>query len=325
MKGMILAAGLGKRMGPISRYMAKPAVPFLGAPMIEHSVEVLCSAGVMEIVVNTHHLPETVRAVLGDGSRLGVKISYSHEDPILGTGGGIGKVRDFFGEETFVVINSDVVIGIDAREAIEFHNRNGAAATLVLRPDLENRYGKVLIDIENRIRQIEGSPAEICDVPTDWRADLMFAGLHVIEPRWFDFAPSRQIYDSVRDVYSAMIAAGEKLCGFVFQGRWIDIGSARRLLAATMRLLPESGGNIIPDPGAVVGSTAEHCVLHEGVRVGRNCRLRDVVFLGEADVGENCTITSCIVCPGARIGQDSDVSEAIIAGDDVHQLSDMRD
>ncbi|HUX08130.1 MAG TPA: sugar phosphate nucleotidyltransferase [Acidobacteriota bacterium] len=325
MKGMILAAGLGTRMGPISRYMAKPAVPFLGVPMIERSVEVLMRAGIEEIIVNTHHLPETVHAVLGDGSHKGIKISYSHEDPILGTGGGIGKVRTFFGEETFVVINSDVLIGIDARQAIESHKRSGAVTTLALRPDPENRYGKVLLDADGIIRQIEGSPAELADVPADWRADLMFAGLHVIEPRWFDFAPPREVYDSVRDVYSAMIAAGEKINGFVFQGRWIDIGSARRLLDATSRLLPEQGGNIIPDPGAVEGSAAERCVLHEGVRVGRNCRLRDVVFLGEADVGENCNLDSSIVCPGARIRRDSSVSEAIIAGNEVFKLSDLRD
>jgi mannose-1-phosphate guanylyltransferase len=325
MKGMILAAGLGTRMGPISRYMAKPVVPFLGVPMIEHSIQVLRSAGIREIVVNTHHLPETVRAVLGDGSRLGVSISYSHEDPILGTGGGIGNVRRFFDGETFIVINSDVIIDIDASQALATHRASGAATTLVLRPDPENRYGKVLIDKDQRIVQIEGSPSGSGGNATAWRSDCMFAGLHVIEPRWFDFAPPRPIYDSVRDVYSAMIAAGELIQGHIFTGRWIDIGSARRLLNATAKHLSLHGGNIIPDPKVIEGSTVERCVLHQNVRIGRNCRLRDVVFLGGAELGRECTLSSCIVCPGTNLQEGFQAEEAVIAGSEVTQLSGLRE
>jgi mannose-1-phosphate guanylyltransferase len=321
---MVLAAGLGTRMGPISRFMAKPVVPFLGVPMIERSIAVLRSAGIGEIIVNTHHLPETVRAVLGDGSRLGVSISYSHEDPILGTGGGIGKVREFFGGETFMVINSDVVIGIDAREALATHLESGAAATLVLRPDREKHYGKVLIDGGNRIRQIEGSPGGIEQQSPRWRSDCMFAGLHVIEPRWFDFTPERPAYDSVRAVYAEMIAAGERVQGHLFEGSWIDIGSARRLLDATVSHLADREGNIIPDLHAVEGSRIERCVLHEGVRVGRNSRLLEVVFLGGAELGSHCRLSRCIICPGTALPEGCEAENAVIADGESTPLSELR-
>lgn len=96
MKGMILAAGFGSRMGPISDYIAKPAVPFLGVPMIEHSIGVLRSAGIEDIIINLHHKPETITEILGDGSRLNVNISYSYEDPLLGSGGGDWQGPRFF-------------------------------------------------------------------------------------------------------------------------------------------------------------------------------------------------------------------------------------
>jgi len=308
---MILAAGLGKRMGPISRYLAKPAVPFLGVPMIERAVATLRSAGVREITINTHHLPETVSDILGDGSRLGVEISYSHENPILGTGGGIGRVREFFDDETFMVINSDVIIDIDAAEVVAAHRLSGAAATLVLRPDTEGRYSSVLLDHENRIRQIEGLPKTDGELPSGCRSNLMFAGLHVIEPRWFDYTPRKEEYDSIRDVYAPMIAAGEKIGGFLFEGEWIDIGSARRLLDATLAALPEEG--IVPHPAAVEGSRVRRSLLSPGAIVGRNCHLEDVVFIGGAEIGDGSRLRRCIVCPGARLPAGFRAREAVIA------------
>ena len=310
MRGMILAAGLGTRMGPISRYLAKPAVPYLGVPMIEHSVQVLRSAGIDEIVVNTHHLPHTVEAVLGDGSRLDVAITYSHEDPVLGTGGGIGRVADFFGDETFMVINSDVLIDVDAMEVAEAHRQSGAAATLLLRPDPERRYAGVEVDRDGMVRRIEGLPEGV-DSPADAGAEhLMFAGLHVIEPRWFDYAPDQEIYDSIRDVYAPMLAAGERIGAHFYDGSWIDIGSARRLLAASLDRMPAEG--IVADPAASAGNDLRHSVVPAAVTLGGGCSIEDSILLGGARLGEGCSLRGCIVCPGAEIDAGAAIRDALV-------------
>jgi mannose-1-phosphate guanylyltransferase len=307
MKGMILAAGYGTRMGPISRYLAKPAVPFLGVPMIEHSIGVLRSGGIKEIVINVHHMPETITELLGDGSRLGVAIEYSYEDPILGSGGGIGKVRDFFEGKTFVVFNSDVMIDLDLNDVIDAHKGSDADATLLLRPDPTGSYGKVVVDETGRIRKIEGNPQRI-----DFYGgtDYMFAGLHVIEPIWFDYAPEdRDIYESFPDVYGPMLEDGRKINSFVHENRWIDLGSASRLLDATIDGLV---GNLVPNPCRVPKSTdLKNSVLTGQTKVGEDCTLRGIVCLGPAVIGNGCNINHSILCPGAEIPEGTEAEHVV--------------
>ncbi len=234
-------------------------------------------------------------------------ISYSHEDPVLGTGGGIGRVADFLGGETFMVINSDVLIDVDAGAVAEAHRASGAAATLLLRRDPERRYAGVEVDDSNMVRRIEGLPK---GVESAGGERLMFAGLHVIEPRWFDYAPEQEIYDSIRDVYAPMLAAGEQIGAYVYNGSWIDIGSARRLLAASLAHMPAEG--IIPRPAAVAGNDVRRSAVHAGVSLGGGCRIEDTIFLGAAELGEGCTLRGCIVCPGAEIPGGSTILDALV-------------
>lgn len=320
MKGMILAAGLGTRMGPISDYIAKPAVPFLGVPMIEHSIGVLRSGGIEEIIINLHHKPETIKEILGDGSHLGVSISYSHEDPLLGSGGGIGKVRDFFEDEAFAVLNSDIILDIDISDVVEAHQKAESGATLVLRPDPEERYGKVLVDETGRVRKIEGHPKRL-----DFHGgkSYMFAGLHIIEPVWFDYTPERDVYESFSDVYAPMMLDGHAVSSFVMDGRWIDIGSAKRFLEASLDQLI---GNIIPNkckPGE--NSIIVNSILTDGVKIGENCKLNSVIFIGDAEIGAGCDLEECIVCPGARVKEGSNGNRRVYYEETSKPLSDIRD
>jgi NDP-sugar pyrophosphorylase family protein len=320
MKGMILAAGYGTRMGPISRYLAKPAVPFLGVPMIEHSIGVLRAGGVRDIVINLHHLPESLQNLLGDGSRFGVKITWSTEDPILGSGGGIGKVRQFFANETFVVLNSDVLIDIDLAQVIESHRQANAAATLLLRPDPAGDYGTVLVDDDLRVRKIEGNPQE---VEFSGGQSYMFAGLHVIEPRWFAYTPNRPAYESFPDVYGPMIAAGEHIHAHVYSGRWVDLGSARRLLRATLNELP---GNMIPTAAKIGAGTEIHgSVLTANTTVGNKCALDGVIALAAATIGDGCRLTNCILCPGAVVAPGTRAEEMIFYVSESMPLKEVRD
>jgi len=139
MKAMVLAAGLGLRMRPLTLLRAKPALPVLDRPLMQFTLERLARAGVRDVVVNLHHLPESVVEALGPGRRYGLRIHYSREPEILGTGGGPRAVRDFFGREPFLLVNGDVFFDFDLRALVARHLASGAVATLALRPQPDAR------------------------------------------------------------------------------------------------------------------------------------------------------------------------------------------
>lgn len=217
---MILAAGLGTRLRPLTDTIPKPLIEVAGRPMIAYPLGLLRDAGITEVAINLHHLGAQIRDALGDGGAYGVRITYFNEDPILDTGGAIAAAREVLSAGPFVVLNADTITAIRLQEVIEFHRHRGATATLVLRADPEvQRYGALEIDAEARIRRILGAPKQL---PSDVREPLqalMFAGIHVIEPRIFDYLPSG-VYSITRATYPAMLAAGEPLYGFVHDGFW---------------------------------------------------------------------------------------------------------
>src|SRR5882724_1656681 len=164
MRAMILAAGLGTRLYPLTCDRTKPAVPFLNKPIAAFSVEYLKQHGITDIVVNLHHQPDSVRQALGDGSEFGVKITYSYEPEILGTAGGLDKVRDFLSDDDFVVINGKLITDINLTEAIENHRKRQAIGTMVLRRNIKReRYSIVDVDDNGDIVRFAGFPKPMAD------------------------------------------------------------------------------------------------------------------------------------------------------------------
>ena len=160
MKAMVLAAGLGLRMRPLTLLRAKPVLPVLNRPLLDWTMARLARAGVRDVVVNLHHLPETVTAVLGSGRRFGLRIRYSREQTILGTGGGPRAVRELFGDEPLLLVNGDVLFDLDLRRLLAVHRASGARATLALRPNpVPYAYSPVVSDRKGRILSIAGRPA----------------------------------------------------------------------------------------------------------------------------------------------------------------------
>lgn len=213
---MVLAAGFGSRLRPLTDYVPKPLVSVGAHPMIAYPLAVLRAAGIREVLVNLHHLGDQIRTTLGSGERYGLSISYSAEDPILDTGGAIEKARDFFAGETFVVINSDILIDLPLSEVIAFHKEKASLATMVLRPDPHiTRYGAIEIDAHARIRRFLGRPPAVQGPLTP----LMFAGVHVFEPGVFAFMePGKFGINAV--TYPRMLAANQPVFGYNFNGYW---------------------------------------------------------------------------------------------------------
>ncbi len=224
MRAMILAAGLGTRLRPVSGDLPKPLVPVGDRPLIHYTLLLLKRYAITEVIINLHYQGEKIRQELGSGEPFGMRISYSEEPQILGTGGGIIKVREFFKEQTFLVINSDILLDINLDKVVDYHNRKRAAATLVLREDPEvERYGAIEIDGENRIRQFLG---KIPDAPKDL-AKRMFTGIHVIDPGVYEYIPAG-VFSPITDAYVTMLRKGERLFGFTQKGFWADLGTPER-------------------------------------------------------------------------------------------------
>jgi NDP-sugar pyrophosphorylase family protein len=231
---MILAAGFGTRLRPLTNTVPKALVPVAGRPLIEYGLLLLKAYGITEVIINLHHLGDKIRAALGDGGVYGLHITYSPEDPILETGGGIKNAQPLLDGETFVVLNSDTIIDLDLSALQAFHLQNRATATLVLRPDPEAaRYGILETDTSGRIRRFLGQPAAVSDPLSPY----MFTGLQMLEPRVFDFMTEVKPFSTTRETYPRMLHAGEPLYGFIHPGIWMVVDDAAGMARATQAIV----------------------------------------------------------------------------------------
>jgi NDP-sugar pyrophosphorylase family protein len=223
---MLLAAGLGTRMRPLTRLLAKPALPVLNRPLAHWTLERLARHGVRDVVVNLHHLPASVRRVIGDGRAFGLRIAYSHEAEILGTGGGLRRVRRRLGDDAVLIVNGDVLFDFDLTALAARHARSGAAVTLALRPNPDpRRYGPV-VTRGDRVVWLPGVPR-----PRRRGRVWLFTGVQVIDPALLErLGPGPA--DSVRDLYAPLVRAGADVRGVRVKGAWYDLGTPAAYLAS---------------------------------------------------------------------------------------------
>ncbi|MEO6401773.1 MAG: NDP-sugar synthase, partial [Vicinamibacteria bacterium] len=252
MKAVILAAGLGMRMRPLTDKTAKPALPVLNEPLIVRTLRELKHAGVSEVMINLHHRPDTIRAAIPHGD-LGLKIKFSRETAILGTGGALRKVRAWVGREPVLLVNGDVIFDFDLKAMVATHKKTNALATLALKPNTDpKRYKPVISDRAGRILSIRGLPAGRKGMLS------LFASVHIIEPVILDRLPPGES-DTVGDLYIPLLREGAHIHGVRQEGVWHDLGSPAGYLKAQMRLLATHGGKrgVVIDASVRVGTGAK--------------------------------------------------------------------
>lgn len=228
MKAMILAAGLGTRLRPLTNTVPKPLLPVGGTPLIVWNLLLLKRHGFHDVVINLHHLAPMIEQALGNGSRFGLRILYSHEPMLLGTGGGIKQAEPYFSGEPVLVLNGDTLFELDLDALCAFHRERKAAATLVLREDPDAaRWGLIDVGADDRIVRITGRGLPV-SAPTRPR---MFAGIHILNPRLLrDVRPG--VESSIIDPYVSALERGEPVVGYDLKGYWSDIGTAERYTQA---------------------------------------------------------------------------------------------
>ena len=224
MKAMILAAGLGTRLRPLTDTTPKPLLPVAGTPMIVWNLLLLKRHGIRDVVINLHHLGAMIPQALGDGSAFGMRIIYSHEPVILGTGGGIKQAEPHFHGEPVLILNGDTLFELDLGALMDFHREQQAAATLVLRQDPEAaRWGLVEVTDHAEVVRITGRGLS----ERTATAARMFAGIHILRPRLLRYLPIGKEC-SIIDAYVQGIQDGERVMGYDFDGFWSDVGTPER-------------------------------------------------------------------------------------------------
>lgn len=312
MKGMILAAGYGTRLRPITYTLPKPMVPLCNRPLIAWAVESFHAAGVRDLIVNLHHLPEAIETYLR-ATYTNVELSYEKE--ILGTGGAIRRVRPLLeNEEAFFLVNGDTV-QFPRWSALRDALGDNIAALTLRHPPENDRFTPVYFE-----------RGEVTGFGKGRGEALMFAGSHLISTRVFDYLPEEEEFGIVDRVYQPLLEAGrESLGGTVDDGLWFDIGTPQRYAAASSALLEAMlRGELAPTPGSRIEGDS---LLHESARgnasrsiVGANSVVRGDVR--NSIVWDDCvvdgTLDRCIVAHGARVAGEH--RNELIVGDTIVPL-----
>jgi NDP-sugar pyrophosphorylase family protein len=301
MKVMILAAGFGTRLFPLTIDRTKPAIPFLGKPLVAYVAEYVAKFGFRDFVVNLHHQPESVRNALGDGSKYGVNIEYALETPeILGTSGALDNARDLLMNGTVLIINGKIISEIDIAAAAETHRQNGAIATMVLKPNIK-REKFTEVEVKDGMVTRLGPHAhpftkeEIRDTQHEAAVPLMFTGIHFIEPEVFEYFPRGVYSDIVQTFYLPAIKEGGKVAAHVTDAEWFELSTIPRYLDISLAMMKD-----------------------QDVFLGRNCKIdgsahiRDSVLWDDISIGKDVNLYRTIVADDVNIPDGSHFENAAI-------------
>jgi mannose-1-phosphate guanylyltransferase len=339
MKAMILGAGKGTRVRPITNTVPKPMIPLVRKPVMESIVEHLAKHGVDQIVVNTSYLAPSIEHYFRDGDRYGVQMAYSFEGRLvdgelegnaMGSAGGMKRVQDFSGffDETFVVLCGDAVIDVDFTEVLRFHRQRNSVATIVLKdvPREEvSSYGVVRMDDDGRILELQEKPD-----PADALSTTVNTGIYMFEPSVFDLIPSGVEYDIDGQLFPALAEAGLPFYGVSLPFQWVGIGSVTDYWNAT-RLVLEGAVNGYHIPGREVRAGVHLGInvsvdldaisiegpvyIGSGTAIGAGARI-----VGPTMIGANCVIEAgavveeCILDDYTRVSAVAQIAQKIVFG-----------
>jgi NDP-sugar pyrophosphorylase family protein len=307
---LVLTAGLGTRLRPLTLVRAKPAVPIAGEPLVRRIIAWLRGAGVSDLVLNLHHLPETIASAVGDGSDLDVRVRYSWEQPaVLGTAGGPKRALPLLverGRGTFLIVNGDTLTDVDLQALVATHQASGALVTLALVPnDQPQKYGGVVVDAESRVTGFvrpgaSGEGSRLHAQGLDASASYHFVGVQAAEPAAFDEVPDHTAINTVGDVYDRLIARRPgAVRGYVTRGAFWDVGTIADyfITSAALGRPTAAGKNARIDPSARV----ETSILWDDVEIGARAVLEECIVTDGAVVPEGARFRRSVLRAGPEL------------------------
>jgi mannose-1-phosphate guanylyltransferase len=313
MKAVVLVGGEGTRLRPLTETIPKPLIPLVDRPFLHHVLDHLSAHGVHEVLLSSPYLERAFASFLEE--RHGEPaVTWITEPTPLGTGGAVANAARSV-EETFLVLNGDILTDLDLAALVAFHRDGGATATITLAPvDDARPYGLVTLDAGGRITEFREKPAEL--VP-----GLINAGTYVLEPQAVAGVRPDGPVSIEREVFPLLIEVGAPMYGFVSDAYWMDLGTPQKYLQATFDALEGRIGGLSysaphRDATSEVSLRAQlgrWVVVGPGARVADGAEVEDSVLLREAEVGRGARVTDSIVGPGARIGDAAVVMDAVLA------------
>jgi mannose-1-phosphate guanylyltransferase/phosphomannomutase len=324
---MILAAGLGSRLRPLTTHLPKPLVPILNRPLLWYLIMRVRQAGIHEIAINLHYRGEQIRSWLGRGEHLGVEVTYSEEAELLGSAGGVQRIRHFFGDDPVLIVHGDILFDVDLSAVIQYHFSRSAQATLVLHPAHHRySYGKIKVNAQGQI-------AQFVDQCAPWVAgphiETVFTGVQVLDPQVLNAIPTAGVAALTTDVYPDLLTNASRFYGYLMQGYWSDIGTPRRYWETNMDVVggrvgsaanpPQDANDLRPTAqlnGRTAGVICPPVALPVGIDVQTGSCLGPEVIVGEGcQLADDVCIVQSVLWPRVRVGRAVTIERSIIMND----------
>jgi mannose-1-phosphate guanylyltransferase len=336
MKAMVLAAGVGSRLEPLTNQVPKPMVPIINRPVMEHIVALLKQNGITEIASNLHYLPKNVSEYFGDGSAFGVHWHAHVEKELSGDAGGVRACRDFLKDGTFLVLMGDLLTDVDLTEVVRMHKQKGALASIAIKQVEDVRqFGVALTDKDGFIVGFQEKPQ-----PEEALSNYASTGIYVLEPEVFDYIPASGTFGFGRQLFPALVKKGLPVLGVpIDRYYWSDVGTINQYrqanfdaLSGRVRIdLPgvgqswgfmESGAKI--DPGAhidgrlFIGKNSSiasgvrirgHVLIGDNCRVQANAELQDTIVWSNSNIGRDAVLRHCVVGSNCTVGDGTEQNE----------------
>ncbi len=338
-RAMVMAAGAGTRLRPLTLAIPKPMVPVANRPVLEYTLENLRRHGITEIVLNLHSHPEMMRRHFGDGSRWGIHLTYSHEPKLLGTAGGVKKVGTFLKAGPFLVMSGDGLTTVDLTKLLDFHERKKSFGTMGVKGvDSRFDYGVTVLAAGGRIKRFIEKP-----LWSDVFSNQVNTGVYLFEPQALSQIPAGKVYDFGHELWPKLLKAGKPIFGYPLTEYWCDIGNLNEYRRAHHDMLdgqvglPLLGRQLRPGVWVGAGTVIEknvrfhapcligkgsrisrgaeigvHSVIGDNCKVGANSILRETILWNNVNVGPRALLEKCILGHGVRFPQKFSAFEAVI-------------
>jgi mannose-1-phosphate guanylyltransferase len=331
-KVMILAAGLGTRLRPLTEACPKPLLPLVLQPILTHVLAQLQEQGVQDVIINLHHQATQMRQWLENHRQWGLRLHLSYEPVILGTAGGIKRVEALLRDAPFAVINADVLVDLDLKSVWRWHCQRGAMVTMVVRPDAAARtYGPVLVDATDQVLRINDRP---CVKASGTGQEMVFTGMQIVSPEVLQWIAPERSLSTTADIYPALIAQHQAVYGYRHAGYWMDVGVPERYRQAHWDMLNGAlgmqwqqrlppGSRVVlqaatPRASAYEPTIVPPVVMGRGVELAPGVRLGPYAVLGSGcQIGAGAMIRETVLGEAVRVAPEARLYRCIL-GTGVH-------
>jgi len=320
MKAMLLAAGVGSRLDPLTTQIPKPLVPVANRPVMEHLLMLLKRHQVNEVVSNLHHLPEKIRDYFGNGAGIGIRLEFRYERELSGDAGGVRACRDFLEDDTFLVVMGDLFTDVDLSDLIRQHKEKGALATIGLKwVEDVSQFGVAATNRDGFITAFQEKPQ-----PHEAISHLASTGIYILEPKIFDYIPPDGVYGFGRQLFPTLVDRGLPVLGAAFTNYWSDVGTVKQYRQSNFDALDGLVRCALPGKRTAHGFVGEDAVIEPGcqieglVMLGKNSRLCSGVSVrGHVVIGEDCLVDAGAELENTIVWSSSNIERGAVLRESV--------